>query len=162
MKLKNISETVNKDELFKKVWNLSADHCMDVVLMMFSHAEGTTLLGTHKLEQFIVTTELCRFPSMMFNRPPLYRPALDCTVANDFISTEFERYIDLVEDNAYELSSAPNSEVLVIIANNECRKFIFASPRLRPYIMSKECISVIERCLGKGTFSAGQESDMDK
>jgi len=72
---------------------------MDVVLMMFSHAEGTTLLGTHKLEQFIVTTELCRFTSMMFNRPPLYRPALDCTVANDFVSTEFERYIDLVEDN---------------------------------------------------------------
>lgn len=72
---------------------------MDVVLMMFSHAEGTTLLGTHKLEQFIVTTELCRFTSMMCNRPPLYRPALDCTVANDFVSTEFERYIDLVEDN---------------------------------------------------------------
>lgn len=71
---------------------------MDVVLMMFSHAEGTTLLGTHKLEQFIVTTELCHFTSMM-NRPPLYRPALDCTVANDFVSTEFERYIDLVEDN---------------------------------------------------------------
>lgn len=72
---------------------------MDVVLMMFSHAEGTTLLGTHKLEQFIVTTELCGFSSMMSNRPPLYRPALDCTVANDFVSTEFERYIDLVEDN---------------------------------------------------------------
>lgn len=67
--------------------------------MMFSHAEGTTLLGTHKLEQFIVTTELCRFTSMMCNRPPLYRPTLDCTVANDFVSTEFERYIDLVEDN---------------------------------------------------------------
>lgn len=72
---------------------------MDVVLMMFSHAEGTTLLGTHKLEQFIVTTELCRFTSTMCNRPPLYRPALDCTVANDFVSTEFERYIDLVQDN---------------------------------------------------------------
>lgn len=67
--------------------------------MMFSHAEGTTLLGTHKLEQFIVTTELCGFSSIMSNPPPLYRPALDCTVANDFVSTEFERYIDLVEDN---------------------------------------------------------------
>lgn len=63
---------------------------------------------------------------------------------------------------AYELSSAPNSEVLVIIANYECRKFIFASPRLRPYIMSKECASLIEGCLGKGTFSAGQESRIDK
>ncbi|XP_050442127.1 uncharacterized protein LOC126846578 [Adelges cooleyi] len=162
MKLKTISETVNKKELFNKVWNLSAKHCMDVVLMMFSHADGTTLLGTHKLEQFIVTTELCHFTSKMRNRPALYRPTVDCTVTNDFVSTEFERYIDLVEDTAYELSSVPNSEVLVIIANNECRKYIFASPRLRPYITSQECISLIEGCLGKGTFAAHQGTDIDK
>lgn len=81
--------------------------------MMFSHAEGTTLLGTHKLEQFIVTTELCRFTSMMCNRPPLYRPTLDCTVANDFVSTEFERYIDLVEDSVSSYESFNYSNLLI-------------------------------------------------
>jgi len=100
---------------------------MDVVLMMFSLAEGTTLLGTHKLEQFIVTTELCRFTSMMCNRPPLYRPALDCTVANDFVSTEFERYIDLVQDNvsicvshgSFGHSVKKKTNIQMIVENDE-------------------------------------------
>lgn len=71
---------------------------MDVVLTMFSNADGSTFLSTRKLERFIIASELCCFSSLLRNRPPPYRPVLDYVIVNDFVSTDFERYMGLIED----------------------------------------------------------------
>lgn len=145
-----------KDELFEKVWDFSIHRNMNIVLITFSEPYGMMSLGTRKLRAFISIVELkdmidTRYSS--HNAPPE-------TVYNDFKDSNFADELVMVEQNAYDLSECQNCQVLVIVADDDGRKFIFASSKVKPYIVSSEGKSKLCTCLGVHTYF-DDDSDVD-